>query len=96
MPEQLHIIFRNSKRHFIARFSNFDIRLNSIIYDFHSVGTNSPLQLHREHILKLFSKINVKNVAKLSLAYAPFTHIRTLTESFGSNRNRPQKNEGGA
>ena len=24
------------------------------------------------------------------------THLRTLTESFGSNRNRPQKNEGGA
>ena len=37
-------------------------------------------------------------VAVVGVAYAPVTHthIRTRTESFGSNRSRPQKNEGGA
>ena len=41
---------------------------------------------------------NAKTISQNFLSVLPqsHTHLRTLTESFVSNRSRPQKNEGGA
>ena len=49
----------------------------------------------RQDLRSIASEVSIINPNR-HLMPQSHTHLRTLTESFGSNRSRPQKNEGGA
>ena len=48
------------------------------------------------NVERTFCPLNIRYIFTLSVMPQSHTHLRTLTESFGSNRSRPQKKEGGA
>ena len=64
-----------------------------------SSGQDNSVLTKSSSTFKLWVHVNSIDLgltAHLCLMPQSHTHIRTLTENFGSNRSRPQKNEGGA